>query len=119
MIIDNAHKLQGCRKELKEALNQLDRSYPHHIKIHINSGYRSPEYNKQIGGSETSSHIKGLAVDIHIDDIHPFKVAAQIMTHVKEFCGVGVDVYADYVHFDVDKSKGRRYWTYGKNGKTS
>ena len=32
--------------------------------IRINSGYRSPEYNKQIGGSPTSQHIKGQAADI-------------------------------------------------------
>ena len=33
-------------------------------KIKVNSGYRNPSYNKQIGGSLTSQHIKGEAVDI-------------------------------------------------------
>lgn len=33
-------------------------------KIKVNSGYRNPSYNKQIGGSPTSQHIKGEAVDI-------------------------------------------------------
>ena len=42
--------------------------------IRINSGYRSPEYNKQIGGSFTSQHITGQAADIlplekDIDDV--------------------------------------------------
>jgi zinc D-Ala-D-Ala carboxypeptidase len=32
--------------------------------IHINSGYRSPDHNKAIGGVPTSSHIKGEAADI-------------------------------------------------------
>ena len=119
MIIDNAHKLQGCRKDMLNALNELDRSYPHNVHIHINSGYRSPEYNEQVGGSKTSSHIKGLAVDVHVEDVHPLKVAAQIMNNVKGFCGIGVDVYADYVHFDMDRKKGRRYWVYGKDGMVS
>lgn len=43
-------------------------------KIRINSGYRNPSYNKQIGGSPTSQHIKGEAADIFplekdIDDV--------------------------------------------------
>lgn len=32
--------------------------------IRINSGYRTPAYNKQIGGSPTSQHITGQAADI-------------------------------------------------------
>jgi uncharacterized protein YcbK (DUF882 family) len=30
----------------------------------INSGYRSPEHNKKIGGAPKSAHVEGLAVDI-------------------------------------------------------
>ena len=42
--------------------------------IRVNSGYRTPEHNKQIGGSPTSQHITGQAVDIFplekdIDDV--------------------------------------------------
>lgn len=32
--------------------------------ITITSGYRSPDYNKKIGGSPKSNHMKGEAVDI-------------------------------------------------------
>ena len=32
--------------------------------IQINSGYRSPEHNKKVGGSPTSQHITGQAVDL-------------------------------------------------------
>ena len=33
-------------------------------KIKINSGYRTPTHNKEVGGSPTSQHIKGQAVDL-------------------------------------------------------
>jgi putative chitinase len=31
--------------------------------IHVNSWYRSPELNKAVGGSPTSDHVTGFAVD--------------------------------------------------------
>lgn len=38
------------------------------IPIHISSGYRSKELNKAIGGSQTSQHSKGQAMDIDMDN---------------------------------------------------
>lgn len=32
--------------------------------ITVNSGYRCPELNKAVGGSATSDHVKGMAVDL-------------------------------------------------------
>jgi zinc D-Ala-D-Ala carboxypeptidase len=42
--------------------------------IRVNSGYRTPEHNKKVGGSPTSQHCKGEAADIFplekdIDDV--------------------------------------------------
>jgi len=34
--------------------------------IIINSGYRSPEVNKAIGGVPSSNHLTGCAADIHV-----------------------------------------------------
>ena len=34
--------------------------------IHINSGYRTPSYNKKIGGASHSQHIYGTAADISV-----------------------------------------------------
>lgn len=34
------------------------------MSIRVNSGYRSKKLNKKIGGSKTSSHVKGQAADI-------------------------------------------------------
>ena len=38
------------------------------VSIKVNSGYRSPELNKSIGGASTSQHQKGEAVDITMND---------------------------------------------------
>jgi uncharacterized protein YcbK (DUF882 family) len=35
--------------------------------INITSGYRTPEFNKSIGGSSNSFHVQGLAADIQFD----------------------------------------------------
>jgi zinc D-Ala-D-Ala carboxypeptidase len=37
------------------------------VPIHISSGYRSKELNAKIGGSATSQHCKGEAIDIDMD----------------------------------------------------
>lgn len=38
------------------------------IPIVIRSGYRSPKYNKSVGGAANSQHIYGKAVDIYVKD---------------------------------------------------
>ena len=37
------------------------------VPIHISSGYRSKELNKAVGGSSTSDHCYGRAIDIDMD----------------------------------------------------
>ena len=50
--------------------------------IRINSFYRSPELNKAIGGSYTSQHCKGQAIDI--DDTSCHKTNAEMYAWIKE-----------------------------------
>lgn len=37
--------------------------------IAVHSGYRSPAVNAAVGGSKTSQHMKGEAVDFHVDGV--------------------------------------------------
>lgn len=73
----------------------------------INSGYRTPDYNKRVGGSLCSQHILGKAADIHIDGVDPSIVYA--------FCDSlltkgGVGKYKTFTHVDVRPRKTR--WDY-------
>lgn len=47
--------------------------------IKINSGYRSPEVNKAIGGSSNSQHCKGQAADIIVPGMTPDQVVQAII----------------------------------------
>ena len=49
----------------------------------INSGYRGPDLNKAVGGSSTSQHCKGQAVDIEIPGVANYDVAVYIRAAFK------------------------------------
>lgn len=53
-------------KKLAEKIFQPIRDH-FGIPIHVSSGYRSKELNAAIGGSATSQHCKGEALDIDMD----------------------------------------------------
>ena len=50
--------------------------------IKVNSFFRSPELNTKIGGSKTSQHCKGQAIDI--DDVFGYKTNAEMYNWIKE-----------------------------------
>ena len=61
----------------------------------INSGYRCPELNREVGGVPTSQHIKGEAADVACDD--PYALA-------RLACDLGLPydqmiLYPTFVHF--------------------
>ena len=53
--------------------------------IIINSGYRSPQLNKKIGGVPTSNHLTGCAVDIRVENMEQLiRYAAILLDYAKE-----------------------------------
>jgi hypothetical protein len=60
--------------------------------IIINSGYRSPQLNRKIGGVATSNHLTGCAVDIRVTG----------MEQAKQYAAILLD-YADESHQDFDE----------------
>ena len=53
--------------------------------IRINSGYRSPQLNKKVGGVPTSNHLTGCAVDIRVADMEQLiRYAAILLDYADE-----------------------------------
>ena len=53
--------------------------------IIINSGYRSPQLNKRIGGVPTSNHLTGCAADIRVENMEQLiRYAAILLDYAKE-----------------------------------
>lgn len=73
--------------------------------ITINSAYRTPEYNKKVGGSTYSQHQYGKAADIVVKGVKPSEVAAYAEQLMPSYGGVGR--YATFVHVDVRDEKSR------------
>lgn len=94
-------------KELAEQLEALREKLG--SPIFINSGYRSPHYNKKIGGVKTSQHLTGKAADIRVPGYRPRDVAQaieQLIAQGKMKEG-GIGVYPTFVHYDIRGTKAR------------
>jgi zinc D-Ala-D-Ala carboxypeptidase len=86
-----------------ELLLMVDRVREQYGKpIIITSGYRTPQHNARVGGKTTSSHIKGLAIDIACDNsTDRFKLKGLLQE--VGFNRIGID--KKFIHVDVDKDK--------------
>ena len=71
----------------------------------INSGYRTPAYNKTIGGAEFSQHLYGRAADIVVEGVKPAEVYFSLCEFFPNCCGFGF--YSSFVHVDCRETKSR------------
>ena len=78
--------------------------------IHITSGFRTPAHNEAVGGVETSSHLKGLAVDIACNkSTDRFDLINCLLDVGFSRIGVG----NTFIHADIDQDKTQGViWTY-------
>lgn len=77
--------------------------------IHVNSGYRTPAYNKKIGGAPDSQHKKAKAGDITAKSFTPKKLAARIekLINAGKMKQGGIGIYPGFTHYDVRGVKAR------------
>lgn len=81
----------------------------------INSGYRSPEVNKAIGGSKTSAHCLGYAVDFISPKYGtPIQVAERLSETLKKFDQIIYE--GTWVHASFDPRNRKQVLTKTKGG---
>ena len=71
--------------------------------VYINSGYRTPEWNKKCNGAKYSYHMRGMAADIRVEGMTAKQVANKLNEIIPDECGI--IVYESWVHFDVRSGK--------------
>jgi len=106
----SANEVKGLKHEFVDKLDKV-REFAGFPMI-INSGYRTPEHNKRVGGVPTSAHLTGLAADIRI------KNSKQRHELLKAAIACGftrIGIGDTFVHLDIDSSKEQGVtWMYGK-----
>jgi hypothetical protein len=98
------------------------------VPIHISSGYRSKELNAKIGGSASSQHCKGQAIDIDMDGSTNGVTNKMVYDYIKDnlkfdqlIWEFGDDTNPDWVHVSYNEGKNRnqKLKAIKSNGKTS
>lgn len=70
--------------------------------VEINSAYRTPSYNAEVGGAPNSYHIYGRALDVQHSDNHQYLTSPYMMASFFNTLGVkGIIQYDWGVHFDT------------------
>lgn len=104
--------IQGSGQMMSDTLiEMLDQVREEYGKpIIITSGYRTEKHNSSLGGAvKNSSHLKGLAVDIAIQNSKQRYELLPIL--IKYFNRVGIA--KSFIHVDIDESKSQNvYWVY-------
>ena len=108
MPINIYHNMVKVANQLQTLRNFLNKP------IHINSAYRSEEYNASIGGVSNSQHIMGRAADIVIKGMTPIEVSEVIEDLIKkgDMLQGAIGIYSSFVHYDIRGTKAR--WDYSK-----
>jgi len=100
--------LNNSTEELRERLDNARASAG--ISFVLSSACRCMSHNKTIGGSETSSHMLGVAVDIKCSN------STDRMTIVEALLTSGfnrIGIADRFIHADVDEEKPQNLmWTY-------
>lgn len=76
----------------------------------INSAYRTPSYNKKIGGAPNSQHVKGKASDTVCKSSTPLELA--MYAEALDMGGIGL--YTTFTHIDTRSGRSRWDSTSGK-----
>lgn len=101
-VFENVKELAKNLQVIRDSIN---------MPIQINSAYRSPEYNKKVGGASKSQHLLGKAADIVVRGMAPQVLHKIILNLIEEgrISEGGVGLYNSFVHYDCRGGKGARW----------
>ena len=111
--VENLKRLCGWLEQLRRRWNNVygEGDDP----IIINSGFRSPEVNKAVGGATLSNHLTGCAVDIRCIGIEQALRYAAILLDISDLNKEDFDEliierkgYSYWIHFAVRPMENRR-----------
>lgn len=94
--------------KVDERLLTLLENIRNHVSkpVHLNSGYRSPEYNATLkNASPRSQHCNGKAADIWVEGVTPKQIADIAECYLGSSGGIGI--YKTFTHVDVRTSCAR------------
>ncbi len=99
-VLSNVQKLATNLQVLRDHINR---------PVTINSGYRTPEYNKKVRGVSNSQHLFGTAADIRVQGMTPKQVYDVIETLIAQgkMKQGGLKAYPTFVHYDTRGTKAR------------
>ena len=107
VAIENLRNLcENWLEDLRYSYNTLshNRDSPHCEILIINSGYRSPEVNRLAGGTATSNHLTGCAVDIHVSGFEQAIRYASILLDISE------GTKQDFDELFIERNKAGSHW---------
>ena len=107
VAIENLKNL--CENWLEDLRYSYNTLYPRdgpqkEMPLAVNSGYRSPEVNKRAGGSATSNHLTGCAVDIRVSGFEQAIRYASILLDISD------GTKRDFDELFIEKNSSGRYW---------
>ena len=117
-MIQNEEKLDKCTPDVRTIVRALEQEFGNVV---VTSGYRSPKYNKEVGGVSNSAHTKGTACDFQIPNVHVYKIASWLLYNIRKYnwVGMGVNIYTQFIHIDFKPRKSTpAIWQYSRDGKS-
>ena len=109
--VNNLKRLCGWLEELREKNSLTPDPSPKgegsrykETPIIINSGYRSPQVNRAVGGAPNSNHLTGCAVDIHVSGMEQLIRYAAILLDISD------ERQEDFDELLLERSPKGTYW---------